>query len=74
MKFGQLVEYKKRNIFLEKSYVKCGGITSPKPFSKILNMSMFLNQQSEVLYIVCLSRGLPTYIKTKVLTSGFCLI
>ena len=26
MKFGQLIEYDKINIFLEKSYTKCGGI------------------------------------------------
>ena len=25
MEFGQLVTYKLRNIFLEKSYTKCGG-------------------------------------------------
>ena len=25
MKFGQLIEYNMRNIFLEKSYTKCGG-------------------------------------------------
>ena len=25
MKFGQLIEYNLRNIFLEKSYTKCGG-------------------------------------------------
>ena len=29
MKFGQLIECKIRNIFLEKSYTKCGGETSP---------------------------------------------
>ena len=34
MKFGQLIEYNMRNIFLEKSYTKCGGDTIPKPFSK----------------------------------------
>ena len=27
MKFGQLIEYKMRNIFLEKSYTKYGGET-----------------------------------------------
>ena len=32
MKFGQLVEYNMRNIFLEKPYVQCGGKTSPRPF------------------------------------------
>ena len=25
MKFGQLIEYNMKNIFLEKSYIKCGG-------------------------------------------------
>ena len=25
MKLGQLIEYNMRNIFLEKSYAKCGG-------------------------------------------------
>ena len=40
---------------------KWGGKASPKPFLKILNLS--LDQQAEVSYslvfIVCLSRGLP---------------
>ena len=31
MKFGQLIEYNMRNIFLEKSYEKCGGEASPRP-------------------------------------------
>ena len=35
MKFGQLIEYNMRNIFLEKSYTKCGGETIPRPFLKI---------------------------------------
>ena len=34
MKFGQLIEYNMRNIFLEKSYTKCGGETSPTAFSE----------------------------------------
>ena len=33
MKFGQLIESNLGNIFLEKSYTKCGGETSPIPFS-----------------------------------------
>ena len=33
MKYGQLIEYNMRNIFLEKSYTKCGGETSPRPLS-----------------------------------------
>ena len=35
MKFGQLIEYHKRNIFLAKLYTKCGGETIPVPFLKI---------------------------------------
>ena len=34
MKFGQLIEYSMRNIFLEKSYTKCGRETIPSPFLK----------------------------------------
>ena len=34
MEFGQLVECNIRNTFLEKSYTKCGGETSPKSFSE----------------------------------------
>ena len=35
--FGQLIEYNTRNIFLEKSYTKCGGETIPRIFSKNQN-------------------------------------
>ena len=34
MKFGQLIEYNMRNIFLETSYRKRGGQTIPRFFSK----------------------------------------
>ena len=44
MKFGQLRDYDKRNIFHEKSYTKCGGKTSPRPFSKKLKLSLSLDQ------------------------------
>ena len=33
IKFGQLIESSLRNIFLEKSYTKCGGETIPRPFT-----------------------------------------
>ena len=33
MRFGKLIERKLRDICLEKSYTKCGGETSPGPFS-----------------------------------------
>ena len=44
MKFGQLIEYNMTNIFLEKLYTKCGGETSPTPFSEKLNFSIPLDQ------------------------------
>ena len=44
MKFGQLVKYNMRNIFLEKSYTKYGGETIPRPFSKESKLTMSLDQ------------------------------
>ena len=35
MKFSQLIVCSMRNIFLEKSYTKCGGETIPRPFRQI---------------------------------------
>ena len=34
IKFGQLIEYNMRNIFLVKLYTKYGKETIPRPFSK----------------------------------------
>ena len=39
-----------RSIFLEKSYIKCGEKTSPRPFSKKSKLIITLDKQSEVLY------------------------
>ena len=44
MKFGQLIECNMRNIFLEKSYIKCDGETSTRPFSEKLKLSISLDQ------------------------------
>ena len=44
MKFGQLMEYKMRNTFLEKLYTKYGGETIPIPFSKKSKLSISLDQ------------------------------
>ena len=52
MKFGQLIEYNMRNIFLEKSYTKCGGETIPRPFSKKSKLSKSLDEYFKVLYIL----------------------
>ena len=51
MKSDKLIEYNLRNIFLEKSYAKCGGETIHRSFFKKSIMSMSLDQYSKVLYI-----------------------
>ena len=43
MKFGQLMEYNLKNIFLEKSYAKYGGETIPRPFLKKSKLSISLD-------------------------------
>ena len=48
MKFGQLIDYNMRNIFLEKSYTKRGGETSLRIFSRKLKLSISLNQYLKV--------------------------
>ena len=50
MKFGQLKEYKLRNIFLQKSYTKCGGEAIPRRFYQKSILSASLNLQPKVLY------------------------
>ena len=54
MKFGRLIEYNLKNIFLEKSFTKCGGKTFPRP---LLKNSKSLDQISKVLYILFLLFG-----------------
>ena len=72
MKFGQLIEYNMRNIFLENSHAKYGGETSLRPFfSKIKIEHIFRSTVwnfVQSVFIVCLSRGLSTYTKIKVPT------
>ena len=66
-----------RNIFLEKSYTKCGGKTIPRPFSKKSKLGIFMDRQSvyyKFAFILWPNRGPPKYIKTKVLNTFFYLI
>ena len=42
------------NIFLEKSYAKCGRESIPRPFSKKSKLTACLDQYSKVLYILFL--------------------
>ena len=44
MKFGQLIEYNKRNISIEKSYTKCPGETFLRPLSKKSKLNISLDQ------------------------------
>ena len=44
MKFGQLIEYNMRNIFVEKSYTKCAGETILRPLSKKSELSISLDR------------------------------
>ena len=44
MKFGQLIECNRRNIFLEQPFAKCGSETSPRLFSEKLKLSVSLDQ------------------------------
>ena len=41
-----------RNIFLEKSYTKCGGGTILRPFFKKSKLSISLDQYSKILYVL----------------------
>ena len=50
MKFGQLIEYNLRNIFLLKSYTECGGEASPRPSSEKLGLNISLDQNSLKFY------------------------
>ena len=66
MKFGQLIECNMRNIFLEKSYTKSVGETSPRPFYGKLKSSISLDQYSKVLcsfFIVCQVEGYQNILK-----------
>ena len=45
MKFSQLIEYKVRKNFLEKSYTECGGGPNPRPFSEKSKLSISLKNK-----------------------------
>ena len=57
MKFGQLIECNIRNIFLEKSYAKCGGESSPRPFFEKVKLTISLDQRSKDLRSLFLLYG-----------------
>ena len=63
-KFGQLLEYNMANIFLEKSYTKCGGET--RAYSWINSLKFY------TVY-ACLGGRLSRDFETKVQTTWFYL-
>ena len=64
MKFDQLIDYNVRNIFLEKSYTKYDGETSPRPFSEKWKLSICLDQEPKVSYSLFLFYAKPEAIET----------
>ena len=52
MKFGQVIECNIRNIFLETSYIKCCGETSPGQFYEKLKLSTSLDQKFYSLFLL----------------------
>ena len=62
MKFDQLITYRMKKAFLEKSYAKCGGEASTRPFYK---KSMYLWINSLKFYTVsfyCMFKSMSTKI------------
>ena len=71
MKFGQLIEYNIRDVFLEKPYTKSGGKTIPRSFSKKSKWAcLWINSlKFYTLWFCCiLSWGLSKDIETKLQT------
>ena len=57
MNLGQLIKFNMRSIFLEKSYSKYGGETSPRSLSKKLKLPISLDQWPKLLYNLFLFYG-----------------
>ena len=67
MKFGQLIEYNLRDIFLEKSHTKYGGETIPRLFWKKIKIehisgSVFYSF-TYFVFIVCQVKDYPNWLK-----------
>ena len=66
MKFGQLIEYNTRNNHTQNVREKL----APVPLLKNPNLPyLWINSLKRHSFIVCASRGVPIYIKTKLLTT-----
>ena len=69
VKFGQLIKYNLRNIFLKNSYPKCGGEIFLDVFLKIQNRS-YLRVNSlisfiQFVFIICQVQGYQNILKLR---------
>ena len=71
LKFGQLIEYNMRNIFLEKSYTKCRGEASHRSFYGKSELSISLDQHWNVFLFLLYVYQNP--LKLRCLTLTFTL-
>ena len=54
-KLGLLIDYNMRNIFLQKSYTKCGAETSRRPFSEKCKPYLWINWlKFQKVYFYCM--------------------
>ena len=68
IKFDQLIEHNMRKSFLEKSYIKCGRESIPRPFPEWSNWaySWINSLKFYTVYFYCIpSWGQSKYIETK---------
>ena len=77
MKFGQLIEYNRRNIFLERTFTKYGGETSSQTLSQKITIE-HISGSTAWIYIVCFycmpSWKLSRYIEAELLTTSHLLL
>ena len=81
MKFGQLIEYNIRNIFLGKSYTKCSEETIPRPFSKKSNikpLDLWINTQKFyslfLLYVTLRTIEISGSMAKKLIVCFYCML
>ena len=74
MQFCYLIKYNIRNIFLTKSYTKCGGETILRPFFKISKLSISGSRVQSFIqfaFIVCQVEGYRNILKLSLQTIAF---
>ena len=67
MKFGQLIKYNMKNIFLETSYTKCDREATPRPSSKKTKLRISMDQYCKV----CQAEDYQKWLKLSCRPFGF---